>query len=666
MDTKHPLPAMPQTSQILNRKEIHFPNGNIAWAVTTPTTIPAGEVLNALHIQKPKALLMVIGGASNLDDSLCARLTLLCNLGIARVAAEAEALIIDGGTQAGIMALMGQAVADRDHKSTLLGVSPDGLVTYPDKSTDGSQSEHEALDPNHSHFILVEGSYWGVETSMMFKLADELSRDEQGNKIPVVTILVNGGEIVKHEAWYCVQRGWPIIVIEGSDRTADEVAKLWRKKNEEQKQPKRRFFFWHSQKKSAKQQNDIASIEDSELTEIIEKGDIHLFPLTDPVEQFEKSLKQLLYRSDVLSHAWELFALYDENAKRQQSNFYRLQKWIVGVGVLVTAVVVAQVLLRSNQILRTGTPWDQTIHAIIVLLPIIVSVLIAGAGRFTPGNKWILLRASAEAIKREIYRYRTGTGDYQKEAGPSAPSVPMPQSPSQVKKSAVSSARPKPKLSPQEIFTEKITDISRHLMQTEINMSALRPYNGPIPPKMYGAEAKDDGYSKLTPDRYIAIRIGDQLGYFRSKTNALAKDLTRFYWLIFLAGGLGTLLAALGFEPVVALTAAIAAAFASYLEYRQVEYTLTKYNQTASNLNNAQLLWVGLPEEKHSENFSQLVTTTEQILETENMGWVQQMHDALTKLRETQEKSAKTGSVEEQPGQGEQGGANHENNSVSR
>src|SRR5438067_8555268 len=165
-------------------------------------------------------------------------------------------------------------------------------------------------------------------------------------------------------------------------------------------------------------------------------------------------------------------------------------------------------------------------------------------------------------------------------------------------------------------------------MQTEINVSALRPYTGPIPPKMYGSEAKDDGYSKLTPERYIAIRIGDQLGYLRSRTNAMAKDLTRFYWLIFLAGGLGTLLAALGLEPVVALTAALAAAFASYLEYRQVEYTLTKYNQTASSLNNAQLLWVGLPEEKHSENFSQLVTTTEQILETENMGWVQQMHDA--------------------------------------
>jgi hypothetical protein len=633
MDTKHPFPAMPQTRQTLNRKEIHFPNENIALAVTAPTTIPADEVLNALNIQKPKALLMVIGGASNLDDSLHARLTLLCSLGIARVAAEADALIIDGGTHAGIIAMMGQGVADRGRKSILLGVSPDGLITYPDKSTDGPQSQHEALDPNHSHFTLVAGSYWGVETGMMYKLADELSRDEQGNKIPVVTILVNGGEIVKHEAWHSVQRGWPIIVIEGSDRTADEVAKLWRKKNEGQKRP----FFWRSHKKSTEQQNDTASIGDTELTEIIEKGDIHLFPLTDPTEQFEKLLKQLLYRSGVLSQAWELFALYDENAKRQQTNFYRLQKWILWVGVLVTAIVVLQVLLRSNQILRIGTLWDQVIHGIIVLLPITLSVLIAGVSRFTPGNKWILLRASAEAIKREIYRYRTETGNYKKEAVPSANDV-LP---------------PKQKFTPQEQFSEKITDISRHLMQTEINLSALRPYIGPIPPEMYGAEAQDDGYSRLTPGQYIAIRVGDQLAYFRGKSNTLAKDLTRFYWSIFIVGGLGTLLAALGLEPVVALTVALAAAFASYLEYRQIEYTLIKYNQSASNLNDTKLLWLGMHEDQRLGNFTQLVDTTEQILETENTGWVQQMHDALAKLRETQEKNEKSDPAHQQSEQSE-------------
>jgi len=155
---------------------------------------------------------------------------------------------------------------------------------------------------------------------------------------------------------------------------------------------------------------------------------------------------------------------------------------------------------------------------------------------------------------------------------------------------------------------------------------------------MYGAEGNDDGYSKLTPDRYIAIRIGDQLAYFQDRTNELSSELTRYYSLIFVAGGLGTLLAALGVEPFVALTVALAAAFASYLEYRQTEYTLVKYNQTLSNLNNVKNIWTAFSEDKRKENFDELVNTTEQILETENTGWVQQMQDALAALRTKQEK----------------------------
>ncbi len=596
MDTLQPIQATPPSQA----KEILFSNGNKALAVTAPANTPATDVLKTLGFQQPKALIIVIGDANEFDDSLKARLKFLCNLGIARVAAEGEAVIIDGGTQAGIMEMMGQAVAEQGRQSILLGVAPSGIVTYPGGPVGGSISQSAPLDPNHSHFVLVEGNNWGDETSMMYKLVDEL-----GKKIPVLAILVGGGEIAKHEAWQTVQRRWPLIVIKGAGGTADTIATLW-------------------EKKKTQQRNDTASSPDPELTEIIDKGDVHLFPLDGTVEQFEKLLKQLLYRTPILSHAWELFALFDENAKRQRENFEKLQIWIVRVGVAATAAVVLQVFLRSNKILTTGTLADQIVHGIIVFLPIIVSILIAGASRFTPGNKWVLLRASAETVKREIYRYRTGTGAYNKDVEPS------PQS----------ASRRKQMLSPQENFSEKIADISSQLMQTEMNTSALRPYSGPIPPKMYGAEEKDDGYSKLTPDHYISIRIDDQLSYFRGKTNGLSAELARYYWLIFIAGGLGTLLAALGLEPFVALTAALAAAFASYLEYRQTQYTLVKYNQTLSNLNSAKNLWMGLPEEKRIENFDELVNTTEQILETENAGWVQQMHDALAALRASQDKGA--------------------------
>jgi len=121
-----------------------------------------------------------------------------------------------------------------------------------------------------------------------------------------VTILVNGGEIAKQEAWYSTQRGWPLIVLKGSGRTAEAIATFWEKKN-------------------AHQWNVTESNLDPKFIEIIDKGDVHLFPLDGTIELFKKLLKQMLYRTSVLSHAWELFALYDENAKRQRNNFERLQ-----------------------------------------------------------------------------------------------------------------------------------------------------------------------------------------------------------------------------------------------------------------------------------------------------------------------------------------------------
>ena len=37
------------------------------------------------------------------------------------------------------------------------------------------------LDPNHSHFVLVEGDRWGDETTKLFEIATALSTDDDDN-----------------------------------------------------------------------------------------------------------------------------------------------------------------------------------------------------------------------------------------------------------------------------------------------------------------------------------------------------------------------------------------------------------------------------------------------------------------------------------------------------
>jgi hypothetical protein len=75
----------------------------------------------------------------------------------------------------------------------------------------------------------------------------------------------------------------------------------------------------------------------------------------------------------------------------------------------------------------------------------------------------------------------------------------------------------------------------------------------------------------LSPDRYIEVRLDDQLKFFRNKAVKLDTLLERLQWGILGVGGLGALLAAIGFDLWVTLTTAIAAALGTYLSYRGVD-----------------------------------------------------------------------------------------------
>ena len=576
---------------MIKKKEIKFPNGNRAQLVRPAAGTPAADILKKLGIEQPEALIMIIGGADNVDESLNLLLVQLFSRGIARTAAETGAMIIDGGTKAGVMELMGLGVADRGGRSILLGVAPAGRVTYPRGPKEGSIPDGAPLDPNHSHFVLADCDKWGCEDTVMFELAQALAQ-----RTPVVTILVNGGEHSKNEVLKSIRQGWPLIIIEKTGRLADEIAAFWKEKVETKKDP---------------------CIEDPVMAEIIADGNIQLFPLDCPLEKMDTLIHDHFARAinPTLELAWERFALYDANAMQQQKSFKKLQNVIIGLGVFATALVVTQAQLNIWNLIPAGSILNQSFRYVIILIPITISVLVAAANRFKADSKWVLLRASAEAIKREIFRYRVLE---------------------RIKENEVTE-----KPSCEARLAEKLKFISQKLMQTEVNLDALSPYEGPIPPEMYGAAAEDDGFGSLTPEDYITIRLGDQLSYYQHKTNDLKKELKRWQWLIYIFGGIGTLLAALGWELWIALTTALVAAFMTVLQYKQIENSLIQYNQTATYLANVKLWWTALSDEDKdkSENKIKLVENTEKILGKELTGWIQTMEDALSELKASRENS---------------------------
>jgi hypothetical protein len=205
----------------MEKNTITFENGNRAVVVTAPRDASAQAILDALGIVSPPVVILLFGGAAGLDDSRKANLATLFAEGVTPVAAELGALIIDGGTQSGVMAIMGEAVAQHPGTCQLLGIAPKGKVAHPEIVGASAVTDGAPLEPHHSHFVLVESAEWGGETTTMLELARAFNA-------PIVAVLVNGGAIAADEALQSVRNGWPLLVFEGSGRFADQLSAAMR------------------------------------------------------------------------------------------------------------------------------------------------------------------------------------------------------------------------------------------------------------------------------------------------------------------------------------------------------------------------------------------------------------------------------------------------------
>lgn len=604
----------------ISTQSITFENNQTAQAILTSGNADAAEVTKALQLKGRHTVFLLLGGADGLAAELKPRLIQLFGRGIARAVIGVNAVVVDGGTKAGIMEMMGQGVADRGFKTPLIGVAPRSLVTYPG----GNGAGNVPLDPNHSHFVLIDGNSWGSETNTLFKLVNELK-----GKSPIVAMIVAGGAVTRNEALQSVRQNIPLIIVQGSGGVADEIASAWLARP--------------------------ALPDDPVMAEIIADGNIELHPLTNSVRSAERLVVRALGGDNVLMQAWERFADYDLNAKLQQKRFQNLQLMILAIGVLATALALVNEVWDGNDKRASLKDWWYSpagtfpanrmawaaVYYVLILLPIIITVMITAANRFKQGNKWLLLRAGAESIKREIYRYRARAGDYKELFyDPTAPTQTRP--------------------TPEQVLAQRVEDVTRRVMRTEVNSSSLIPYDKGkgFPPDMFAAEGGDDGFSTLTPDRYVEVRLGDQLSYFKRKAVKLEKQLKVLQWTIFILGGLGTLLAAIKLQVWIALTTAIAAALATYLSYQQTENTLMKYNQAGTDLDNVKSWWTALPAEEQAkaDTVTTLVDHTEKVLESELDGWVQQMQNALAELRKGQAQATEKESGSGGPSGGSTGG----------
>jgi len=194
-----------------------FPNGRQAVAIRTGVEADSASIAEVLGLPVSSAMLLLSGGAGLMSKKILNRLSALF-AAVAEALAQEQVIVIDGGTEFGVMALMGEALAKAGRTAPYIGVLPAHAEIKP-----GGPRGEETLEPHHSHFVLIESEEWGSESKIMCDLATYLSA-----QAPSLVLLVNGGEIALQDIEWNVRQGREIVVLVGSGRLADEIAEAVR------------------------------------------------------------------------------------------------------------------------------------------------------------------------------------------------------------------------------------------------------------------------------------------------------------------------------------------------------------------------------------------------------------------------------------------------------
>lgn len=573
---------------------IDFPSGNQAQAVLAGPRRTAEALLGGLGLTGSRPVLLVVGGAGTMDPDAEPRLQRLLERGAIRAAADVGASILDGGTTSGVMAALGRAVAASDVSVPLVGVAPGGKVTFPGDDR-GLPDASTKLEPNHSHFLLANSSEWGGETTLMFDVLDELAEGQ-----PAAVLVAGGGPVALDELTATVERGIPIVVITETGGIADSLAERARS----------------TTRKAARDAID----------QIADEGHLTFVPLAADPPDLGRVLGRFLRIDETLADAWRQQQLVSSAARRQQRDFRIGQSTLLVLGLAVTMLVIAKAVVGDTW-LRANVPLvDTLLSFVIVLVPITIATLAAAATKMRPGSRWVLLRGTSEAIKREIFRYRARAGIYSHE---------------------------QTRTTPREVkLAQAVGSAMGALMRTDVNLLALdhRPAAKQEPKSKVAGEAVDEPQpqadnpmSRLTPAGYIKHRVDAQIDWYRRKAAQLEREARWLRWLALGFGALGTLLAAIGFEIWVAVTTSLVGVYTTIVEAWQLETSVTLYNQAATDLNAIRAWWVALPptQQDLQATTDRLVDRSERIMRAEHTGWVQEMQDAMTQLR-----------LEQAPGEG--------------
>ncbi|WAR05097.1 TRPM2-like protein [Mya arenaria] len=208
----------------------------------------ADEQATVWGLDKPQLLVSVTGGAKSFNMGKRLRDTFRHGL-----MKTTGAWVVTGGTNAGVMKHVGEAVRDSGiasmsknqviaiaiaswgcvkNKEALINKESNGLWPAYYCIEKKQRGEESFLDPNHSHFILVDNATqhkFGVEIPFRAKLEKEIAKikpetGENAASVPHILLVLEGGSGTLETVHQAILNNTPTVVVKSSGRAADILA----------------------------------------------------------------------------------------------------------------------------------------------------------------------------------------------------------------------------------------------------------------------------------------------------------------------------------------------------------------------------------------------------------------------------------------------------------
>lgn len=333
--------------------------------------------------------------------------------------------------------------------------------------------------------------------------------------------------------------------------------------------------------------------------------------------------KEIPKTAPILETAWKRVAVLDDMAKRRAAAHARVRATIAILGVLATLFAILTQLIQPEQNARIPALVGLAAKAFFVAIPAIASALAAFASKKFSNADWLLTRAAAEEIQKEIYFYRTIL---------------------QKKKSR------------RAYLEKRLARTQRQVYRGLNGEFSFDAYNGRIPPNYDPKNPDSDpGFADLTGDEYFRYRLQDQLQWHNRKINQYKAERDRWTTYVLAAGALGTVLAAWGEVPDgpslsiwVAFTASITAALLGWQELRNIDSIIRNYSKVVLELTVLEDHWVNLEtDERTNAEFYKMVKNCERVLWAQNTEYIKSMQEALKDASLEEESSFVNRAVDE-------------------